>query len=100
MAASKRFYLDRGLAVGRSFARTYVEFDAPASQIKPALYKRRALAKDAGISPDGTGSHRIVICSDAGPFADPDGFGWEAAGARDERPTPLAAAASAIPQAT
>ena len=25
-----------------------------------------------------TGSHRIAITSDAGPFTDPDGFGWEA----------------------
>jgi hypothetical protein len=30
-------------------------------------------------SPDGTGSHRLVIGSDAGPFTDPDGFAWEAA---------------------
>ncbi len=96
VAASKRFYLDRGLAVGRSFARTYVEFVAPSSQIKLALYKRRALAKDAGVSPDGTGSHRIVIWSDAQPFTDPDGFAWEPAAARDERPAALATAASAI----
>lgn len=27
---------------------------------------------------DGTGSHRIVIGSDAGAFTDPDGFAWEA----------------------
>jgi hypothetical protein len=40
---------------------------------------RRALAKDAGVSPEGTGSHRIVIGSDTGPFTDPDGFAWEAA---------------------
>lgn len=98
VAASKHFYLDRGLAVGRSFARTYVEFAAPSSQIKLALYKRRALAKDAGVSPDGTGSHRIVICSDAEPFTDPDGFAWEPAAGRDERPAPLTTAAPAIPQ--
>jgi hypothetical protein len=41
-----------------------------------ALYGRRALA---GVSPDGTGSHRLVIGSDAGPFTDPDGFAWDAA---------------------
>jgi hypothetical protein len=34
--------------------RTYVEFAAPASHVKLALYGRRALAKDAGVSPDGT----------------------------------------------
>ena len=79
VAASKRFYVDRGLTVARSFARTYVEFAAPSAHIKLALYKRRALAKDAGVPPEGTGSHRIAITSDAGPFTDPDGFGWEAA---------------------
>src|SRR5436309_2739011 len=75
--ASKRFYVDRGLDVKRSFGRKYVEFDAPSSQVKLALYGRRALAKDAGVSPEGSGSHRIVIGSDAGPFTDPDGFVWE-----------------------
>jgi catechol 2,3-dioxygenase-like lactoylglutathione lyase family enzyme len=77
--ASKRFYVDRGLAVAKSFGSKYVEFDTPSSHVKLALYGRRALAKDAGVSPDGTGSHRIVIGSDAGPFTDPDGFAWEAA---------------------
>jgi predicted lactoylglutathione lyase len=76
--ASKRFYVDRGLAVKRSFGRKYVEFAAPVSHVKLALYGRRALAKDAGVSPEGTGSHRIVVGSDAGPFTDPDGFAWEA----------------------
>src|SRR3989442_11983524 len=41
VSASKRFYVDRKLAVARSFARAYVEFAAPSSQIKLALYKRR-----------------------------------------------------------
>ena len=36
-----------------------------------------ALAKDAGVSPEGDGSHRIVIRGDAEPFTDPDGFTWE-----------------------
>ena len=30
-------------------------------------------------APEGTGSHRLMIDSDAGPFTDPDGFGWEGA---------------------
>jgi uncharacterized glyoxalase superfamily protein PhnB len=77
--AAKRFYLDRGLAVAKSFGSRYVEFDTPSSPIKLALYSRRAAAKDAGVSPDGTGSHRIVVRSDAGSFTDPDGFAWEAA---------------------
>lgn len=76
--AAKRFYVDRGLALKRSFGSRYVEFAAPASQVKLALDGRRALAKDAGVSPEGTGSHRIVIGSGAGPFTDPDGFAWEA----------------------
>ena len=79
IAATKRFYVDQGLEVAKSFARKYVEFDAPAGAVKLALYGRRALAKDAGTPPDGSGSHRIVIGSDARPFTDPDGFTWEAA---------------------
>ena len=77
--ATKQFYIERGLEVGRSFGRKYVEFAAPESHVKLALYPHRALAKDAGVPPEGTGSHRIIIASEAGPFTDPDGFGWEAA---------------------
>lgn len=80
VAASKRFYVDRGLTVGKSFGK-YTEFAMPSSPIKLGLYGRRALAKDAGVSPDGGGSHRLAIASDAGPFTDPDGFTWEAASA-------------------
>jgi predicted lactoylglutathione lyase len=77
--ATRQFYVDRGLAVAKSFGSKYVEFDASASPVKLALYPRRAAAKDAGVSPDGTGSHLIAIVGDAGPFTDPDGFIWEAA---------------------
>ena len=77
--ATRQFYLDRGLAVAKIFGSKYVEFDTPSSPVRLALYSRRAAAKDAGVSPEGTGSHRIVIGSDAGPFTDPDGFAWEAA---------------------
>jgi hypothetical protein len=77
--ASKRFYVERGLAVAKSFGSKYVEFDTAPGPVKLALYERRALAKDAGVSPDGTGSHRLIIGGDTGPFTDPDGFGWEAA---------------------
>ncbi|MHC6219849.1 VOC family protein [Arthrobacter sp. MMS24-S77] len=80
VAASKKFYVDRGLAVGKSFGK-YVEFAMPSSPVKLGLYSRRALAKDAGVSPDGTGSHRLAIGSDAGPFTDLDGFAWEPASA-------------------
>jgi predicted lactoylglutathione lyase len=78
VAASKRFYVDHGLAVAKSFGRKYVEFDTGSSPVKLALYGRRALAKDAGVPADGTGSHRLTIGSDAGSFTDPDGFAWEA----------------------
>ena len=78
IVASKQFYVEQGLTVARSFGRKYVEFDTPASHVKLALYARRGLAKDAGVPPEGTGSHRIAITSDAGPFTDPDGFAWEA----------------------
>jgi predicted lactoylglutathione lyase len=79
MVASKRFYIERGLAVAKSFGRKYVEFDTGSSPIKLGLYGRRALAKDVGVTPDGAGSHRLVIDSDAEPFADPDGFTWQTA---------------------
>jgi hypothetical protein len=77
---SKRFYVDHGLAVAKSFGRKYVEFASDSSPVKLALYSHRALSKDAGVSPDGTGSHRLTIGGDAGSFTDPDGFAWEAAG--------------------
>jgi len=78
VALSKRFYIERGLPVGKSFGRMYVEFDTPSSPVKLALNGRRALAKNAGVTPEGEGSHRLVI--DGGPgtgsFTDPDGFQW------------------------
>jgi predicted lactoylglutathione lyase len=78
MTASKRFYVDHGLTVAKSFGRKYCEFAAESSPVKLALYGRRALAKDAGVPTDGSGSHRLVIDGDAGSFTDPDGFAWEA----------------------
>ncbi|MER5600270.1 glyoxalase [Streptomyces sp. NPDC002265] len=81
VVASKRFYVGRGLAVAKSFARVYVEFDTGSSPVRLGLYRRRALAKDAGVPPEGTGSHRLLIGGDAGPFTDPDGFAWESAAA-------------------
>jgi catechol 2,3-dioxygenase-like lactoylglutathione lyase family enzyme len=75
--ATRQFYVDRGLAVGKSFGSKYVEFDTPGSAVKLALYSRKAAAKDAGVPADGTGSHRIVVGGDAGSFTDPDGFAWQ-----------------------
>jgi hypothetical protein len=92
--ATKEFYIARGLSVGKSFGSKYVEFSAAGSPVKLALYSRPAAAKDAGVSADGTGSHRIIIASDAGPFTDPDGFAWEAAPLSAGRPQPHPATAS------
>ena len=79
LGASKRFYVEHGLSVKRSFPGRYVEFDAP-GDITLALYPGRAgLAKDAGISPYGDGPHGIAVNSNAGEFSDPDGFSWEPA---------------------
>jgi predicted lactoylglutathione lyase len=79
ISASKQFYVEQGLAVAKSVARMYVEFATGDSTVKLGLYRRRALAKDAGVAPDGTGSHRIAVGSGTGPFTDPDGFTWETA---------------------
>ena len=76
--ATKKFYVARGLEVAKSFGRKYVEFSTPSSAVKLALYGRGALAKDAGVAAEGSGSHRIVIGSGIGSFTDPDGFEWEA----------------------
>ena len=77
VAASKRFYVDHGVSVAKSFGRKYVEFATPDSPVGFGLYGRRALAKDAGVAPDGSGSHRITINGTAGPLTDPDGFVWD-----------------------
>jgi uncharacterized glyoxalase superfamily protein PhnB len=79
VGASKKFYTERGLAVGKSFG-SYVDFEIPGSPVGLGLYKRRALAKSAGVPPEGSGSHRIRIAGDGGTFVDPDGFEWVAAG--------------------
>lgn len=81
VGASKRFYAERGLPVGKSFG-SYAEFELPASPVQLGLYKHRALAKDAGVDPEGSGSHRLVIDGGAAAFTDPDGFSWAPASAR------------------
>jgi hypothetical protein len=83
MAAAKRLYVERGLTVARSFANKYTEFEAPGESIKLGLYKRRGLARDAGVPAVGSGSHRLAIGPDSGRFTDPDGFAWEAAPTAD-----------------
>ncbi|MGC0383930.1 glyoxalase [Streptomyces sp. SAI-129] len=75
--ATKRFYVEQGLTVGKSFGGKYVEFATGPDTVKLSLYKRRALAKVAGVSAEGTGSHRLVVSGGARPFDDPDGFTWQ-----------------------
>lgn len=77
--ATRQFYVEHGLSVAKGFGSRYVEFAAPPSAVKLALYTRRAAAKDVGVDPEGSGSHRIAVRSDAGAFTDPDGFTWELA---------------------
>ncbi|TDB97357.1 glyoxalase [Actinomadura sp. 7K534] len=79
VAASKQFYVDHGFEVAKSYGRKYVEFATSPGSVKLSLYKRRGLAKVAGVDAEGSGSHRIQIGSDAGPFTDPDGFVWASA---------------------
>ena len=75
LRASKKFYVNRGLDVKRSFPGRYAEFNSGA--VKLALYPGRdGVAKEAGISPDGEGPHGITVNSSAGAFTDPDGFVW------------------------
>jgi predicted lactoylglutathione lyase len=75
--ATKQFYVDRGLPVGKSFGGKYVEFETSGSAVKLALYPRKAAAKDAGVPVEGSGSHRVVVGGELGAFTDPDGFVWE-----------------------
>lgn len=79
VAATKQFYVDKGLKVAKSFGKKYVEFEPAGGAVTLGLYSRKALAKDAGVPPEGRGSHRLVITGDAGAFTDPDGFVWEPA---------------------
>jgi catechol 2,3-dioxygenase-like lactoylglutathione lyase family enzyme len=79
MGATKQFYVDRGLTLGKSFLNKYAEYEAAPDSIKLALYGHTALAKDVDVSPEGGGAHRITISSDAGAFTDPDGFAWQPA---------------------
>ncbi|WP_116950534.1 glyoxalase [Jiangella endophytica] len=75
VAASRQFYAGRGLTVAKSFGRKYVEFDTGAVTL--TLNRRKALAKVAGVDPDGSGAHGVVIGGADGAFTDPDGFVWE-----------------------
>ena len=75
VVASREFYSGRGLSPAKSFGRKYVEYDT--GPVKLTLNKRTALAKVSGVAAEGSGSHRLAINSDLGPFTDPDGFVWD-----------------------
>lgn len=77
VTASKDFYVAHGLTVSKSFGRKYVEFDTTGGPIGFGLNARSALAKNAGVAAEGSGSHRLVITG--GALTDPDGFVWESA---------------------
>lgn len=98
VVASKRFYVDHGLDVSRSFARKYVQFAT--GPIKLALYGRHALAKDAGVTPHGIGAHRLIIRGEAETFTDPDGFVWEPAHPKNERLTEASTTPAAVRHAS
>lgn len=82
--ASKRFYVDHGLIVAKSYGGKYVEFEAGDGTVTLGLYKRGGLAKEFGVSAEGTGSHRLAIGCDGAPFTDSDGFVWEFAVALED----------------
>ncbi|HLS75902.1 MAG TPA: glyoxalase [Nocardia sp.] len=75
--ATKQCYAERGLTVTKSYGSRYVEFAPGASAVTLGLYGRRMAAKDAGVAPEGAGSHRLVLAGSVGSFTDPDGFVWE-----------------------
>jgi len=80
VAATKDLYVEHGLAVSKSFGKKYVEFDPGSGRVHLALYGRRGLLKDAGVTADSPGIRGLALVSPAGPFSDPDGVGWEQAG--------------------
>ena len=76
--ATKQFYADRGLALGKSFGSKYVEFDTPGlrgqARALPAQGRRqgrRGRRRGLGVAPARRHRRR-------GAFTDPDGFVWEA----------------------
>ncbi|GAA3659339.1 glyoxalase [Nocardioides ginsengisoli] len=94
VAASKQFYVDRGFGVGKSFGKKYVEFTAGTGRVTLALLSRKALAKDAGVPMEGSGSHRLTIVGGATAATDPDGFPWEPEGQRQSSETTSSSAES------
>ena len=78
--ATKQFYVDHGLEVGKSFGSKYVEFEVlgaghPAVALHAAARPRRT----PGSTPRAPARTGSLSVSDAGAFTDPDGFAWEPA---------------------
>jgi len=80
VGTSKDFYVEAGLPVAKAFGNKYVEFEPAGGAVTLALYKRSGLAKEFGVSSEGTGSHWMALGSNRAELTDPDGFVWEAAG--------------------
>lgn len=76
---TKDFYTEAGLPVAKAFGSKYVEFEPACGPVTLALYKRSALAKEFGVSSEGSGAHRMALGSNGAALTDPDGFVWEAA---------------------
>ena len=71
---TKKFYVEQGLGVDKSYGSKYVQFEGSTSGVTLGLYGRKALAKDVGVPMEGDGSHRLSIVTEGGSFTDPDGF--------------------------
>lgn len=78
VAASTRLSVDHVLAVGRSIGHRHVGLDTPSRLLELWPYQRRALARDAHVPADGSGSHRLAIGSDLEPFTNRDGSARQA----------------------
>lgn len=88
IGTSKAFYVERGFAIARSFGRKYVEFEPGSGTVTLGLLPRKALAKDAGVPVEGSGSHRVVLVGGTTAATDPDGFVWEpTSGQRTAKPS-------------
>jgi predicted lactoylglutathione lyase len=75
--ATRQFYADHGLAVGKSFGGKYAELET-GDRVKLALSPRKVVTKNADVPLEGSGSHRLVVVGDLGSFTDPDEYLWEA----------------------
>jgi uncharacterized glyoxalase superfamily protein PhnB len=79
VSESKSYYAAHGVPVAKSFGRSYVQFDTGSGPIGLGLYRHASLAKDAGVSASGSGSHLLTISGALGTAIDPDGVVWEPA---------------------